>query len=150
MIPVLDIPHNSPPGFAVREASLDPDGIGLGKHFPFEALPDKYSVVLESLGVDRDYQQKGLVFTLVDWGCRQADEQGLEVYLDATPRGLPFYKKHFGFENKVLQIPLRPETFGSYELMTVVRSPKVWSFSDIVDKQLSSHVGVEVVEVGEA
>ncbi|RYO85836.1 hypothetical protein DL766_005801 [Monosporascus sp. MC13-8B] len=107
--------------------------------------------MLEFLGVDREYQQKGLGFTLVDWGCRQADSQGLEVYLDASPKGLPFYKRNFGFEEKkVLQIPLRPETFGSYELMTVVRSPKAWSFSDTVDKQLSSHVGVEVVEVEEA
>ncbi|RYP88857.1 hypothetical protein DL769_000223 [Monosporascus sp. CRB-8-3] len=102
------------------------------------------------LGVHRGYQQKGLGFTLVDWGCRQADSQGLEVYLDATPKGLPFYKRYFGFEEKkVLEIPLRPETFGSYELMAVVRSPKVWSFSNTVDKRLSNRVGVEVMEVVE-
>lgn len=245
MIPVLDITHNSPPGFAVREASLDdvefltrlwysafntshkfwevmtPDdaitrqwwndvwtmGMKAGhavlktfvvedlsrggrlvafsrwnvpqidgsQNIPLPDYPPEWDPeltealwggmpknradimgrrphwMLEFLGVDRDYQQKGLGFTLVDWGCRQADAQGLEVYLDASPRGLPFYKRHFGFEEKkVLQIPLRPETFGSYELMAVVRSPKVWSFSDIVDKQLSSHVGVEVVKVEEA
>lgn len=107
-------------------------------------------VVLEFLGVDKDYQQRGLGFTLVDWGCRQADALGLEVYLDATIKGLPFYKRHFGFEEKkVLSIPPRPASFGTYELVASVRPAKGWHAIDGDAKTLANVVGVEVVEVTE-
>ncbi|KAK7962399.1 uncharacterized protein PG986_003224 [Apiospora aurea] len=80
--------------------------------------------VLEFLGVDQGYQGKGLGFALVDWGCRQADKAGLETYLDATIKGLPFYKKCFGFEErKPLIMPTRHDTYGNYELVASVRLP---------------------------
>ncbi|KAK8008706.1 Acyl-CoA N-acyltransferase [Apiospora marii] len=47
-------------------------------------------MVLEFLGVDQDYQGKGLGFALLDWGCRQAGKAGLEVYLGCHDQGPAF------------------------------------------------------------
>lgn len=107
--------------------------------------------MLEFIGVDKDYQKNGLGFTLVDWGCRQADSLGLEVYLDATLQGLPFYKRYFGFQEvKALKIPSRPDLFGTYELMASVRPAKTGHFlkRDGKPRVKASDCGVvEVVEV---
>lgn len=101
--------------------------------------------MLEFVGVDKDYQEKGLGFTLVNWGCQQADLEGIEVYLDATIKGLPFYKKYFGFQNrKVLSIPPRSETFGEYELMAVVRPATLVTSQD---RSKSGGIQSSVVEL---
>ena len=107
--------------------------------------------MLEFLGVDHEYQQKGLGFALVDWGCRQADALGLEVYLDATIKGLPFYKRHFGFvERRVLKMPRRPYTYGTYELMASVRPAREWRrFLPRDEKPLATSGNMEAVEVVE-
>ncbi|KAI9162983.1 hypothetical protein HJFPF1_04578 [Paramyrothecium foliicola] len=82
------------------------------------------------VGVDSGYQTKGLAGCLLDWVCRQADATGLEVYIDATKAGLPIYKKHFGFkEAQVLVLPKRPDTYGTYEVIAMVRQPKRLSAS---------------------
>lgn len=104
--------------------------------------------MLEFLGVDQAYQRKGLGHVLVDWGCRQADAMGLEVYLDATLAGLPFYTKHFNFENrKVLPIPNRPASFGTYELMAVVRPVKSTFAVDLDKKQAVRSIEVEIGDI---
>ncbi|CAJ2511991.1 Uu.00g076160.m01.CDS01 [Anthostomella pinea] len=104
--------------------------------------------MLEFLGVDPAYQQKGLGFTLVDWGCRQADATGLEVYLDATIKGLPFYKKHFGFqERKALVMPARVDSFGTYELMAGVRPKTLTMRADVEEKHVPTSRVVELVAV---
>ncbi|KAF3927952.1 hypothetical protein ABW20_dc0108665 [Dactylellina cionopaga] len=57
-----------------------------------------------------------------NWVCRQADAANLEVYADATIKGLPLFKKYFGFqERKLLTIPPRPNSFGTYEIMAGMR-----------------------------
>lgn len=79
----------------------------------------------EFLGVEPSYQEKGVASALLEWACRQADITGLEFYLDATVKGLPIYKKYFGFEEmKSLELPIRPSTYGSYEVVSMVRQPK--------------------------
>lgn len=73
------------------------------------------------LGVDQDYQRRGIAYALVEWGCRQADEEGVVTYIDASVKGLPFYQKHFGFKPaKLIEIPDRP-AYGSYVYTTVIR-----------------------------
>ncbi|KFA69663.1 hypothetical protein S40285_10165 [Stachybotrys chlorohalonatus IBT 40285] len=79
----------------------------------------------EFMGVDQAYQTKGLACTMLDWICSQADITGLEIYFDATMEGLPLYKKRYGFkEVRPLNIPKRPETYGTFEVMAMVRAPK--------------------------
>jgi predicted N-acetyltransferase YhbS len=102
--------------------------------------------VLEFLGVDQDYQEKGLGSTLVGWGCQQADAAGLEVYLDATIKGLPFYRNRFGFQDrKMLEIPVRPGSFGTYELTAVVRPAR--ALYPAKTRQVKHTVVTEVVEL---
>ena len=79
----------------------------------------------EFIGIDTQYQSKGLASTFLDWVCRQADEMGLEIYIDATAVGLPIYKSRYGFDEvKSLHMPVRPATYGTYEVVAMVRSPK--------------------------
>ena len=40
-----------------------------------------------------DYQGRGIGKRLLEWGLEQADEMGMEVWIDATDVGLPLYKK---------------------------------------------------------
>ncbi|KAK6522594.1 hypothetical protein TWF281_002032 [Arthrobotrys megalospora] len=78
--------------------------------------------MFEFLGVDKGYQGKGLGYRLMEWGCKQADATGLEVYLDATIQGRPLYNKWFGFQDrKILEFPLRPDGFKEYYMMAMVR-----------------------------
>lgn len=43
---------------------------------------------------------------LMRWGTDQADQQGLETYLDASEKGQPFYKAHHYFQfGKDIDIP---------------------------------------------
>ncbi|KAI1506725.1 acyl-CoA N-acyltransferase [Biscogniauxia marginata] len=101
--------------------------------------------MLEFLGVDQAYQRKGLGFTLVDWGCRKADEAGLEVYLDATIKGLPFYKKYFGFrERQALVMPVRPNTFGTYKLIAVVRPVTQGLILDTKEKHIVECIALDI------
>jgi GNAT superfamily N-acetyltransferase len=53
--------------------------------------------VLELFGVDENYQKQGIGTALILWGIEQADKEGLEVYLDATEKGCPYYTNHHGF-----------------------------------------------------
>ncbi|KAL1311863.1 hypothetical protein AAFC00_001935 [Neodothiora populina] len=77
--------------------------------------------MLEMLGTHEDYQRHGLGSALVKWGCDLADQDGLEVYLDASERGAPVYQKHFAFESRMqINIPDRP-AYGSFVYLSHVR-----------------------------
>jgi predicted N-acetyltransferase YhbS len=49
------------------------------------------------MATDPEYQGKGLGKALVQWGCEQADEEGVPAYTEATAAGRPLYAK-LGFE----------------------------------------------------
>ena len=55
-----------------------------------------FEIVLGILANDPSYQRRGIGSALVKWGCDQADQSGLPVYVDASPEGLSLYQK-FGF-----------------------------------------------------
>lgn len=48
------------------------------------------------LVTDPAHERKGAGKMLLEWGCKKADEQGLDAYLDATPIGRPLYQR-YGF-----------------------------------------------------
>lgn len=77
--------------------------------------------MLELLGTHDDYQRRGLGSAMLEWGCSKADSEGLETYLDASERGRPVYKKHFGFTTeRVIKIPDR-SAYGSFLCLSLVR-----------------------------
>ncbi|KAK8041575.1 hypothetical protein PG994_014582 [Apiospora phragmitis] len=53
---------------------------------------------LELLAVRKSYHGKGLGKHLLSWGLERADKDGLETYLQASPAGVPLYRK-YGFED---------------------------------------------------
>jgi len=73
-------------------------------------------IVFELLGVAKGYWGRGIASALLQWGCEQADKEGLQVYLDASPMGAPLYTKRFGFVRRA-DVPM-PEganfSYGSY------------------------------------
>jgi ribosomal protein S18 acetylase RimI-like enzyme len=52
---------------------------------------------LEIVAADPKYQGKGAGSQLMRWGLEQADAQGAEAYLEASPEAVPLYRK-LGFE----------------------------------------------------
>lgn len=79
--------------------------------------------VLEVLGVDEKYQKTGLGSALIDWGLRQADQDGLETYLDASMAGLPFYLNRGFAIGKVVPLPERVE-YGKFVNTSLIRKPR--------------------------
>ncbi|KAL2005066.1 hypothetical protein VTN00DRAFT_2916 [Thermoascus crustaceus] len=54
---------------------------------------------LDMLAVHPDYQGKGAGSLIVKWGCDRGDQDGVALYIDATPAGARLYEK-FGFEDR--------------------------------------------------
>jgi hypothetical protein len=83
---------------------------------------------LELMGTIDENKRKGAASMLLQWGCDQADREGLECYVDASPDGLPLYER-FGWEKKGEQD--MPGGFGYTEVF-LVRPPKVPSVELVV------------------
>ncbi|KAI3325096.1 hypothetical protein HD806DRAFT_465677 [Xylariaceae sp. AK1471] len=79
----------------------------------------------EFIAIDHAYQNKRLAVIFADWAIRQADSAGLEIYADASEKGLPIWK-HYGFEERgpPIQILGRPGQFETYEVTAIVRPAK--------------------------
>lgn len=45
------------------------------------------------MATDPAYQGKGAGSQLIRWGTKQADEQNVEAYLEASPEAVPLYEK---------------------------------------------------------
>ncbi|PQE05298.1 putative N-acetyltransferase protein [Rutstroemia sp. NJR-2017a BVV2] len=54
---------------------------------------------LELIATHPDWQGKGAAGKLIRWGLERADKEGVECYLEASPRGKEIYE-YFGFEEK--------------------------------------------------
>ncbi|OZJ04495.1 hypothetical protein BZG36_02668 [Bifiguratus adelaidae] len=68
-------------------------------------MGDRTYIVLELLATLPEYQGKGVGSMLLRWGCEQADRDGLQLYLDASPAGKPLYEKHGFLERAKSFIP---------------------------------------------
>ncbi len=55
-----------------------------------------------------DYRRRGVGQQFLDWGMAKADEMGVEMFLDATPIGMPLYKQN-GFV-AIEENVIRPRT----------------------------------------
>ncbi|KAK2764021.1 hypothetical protein FQN54_009640 [Arachnomyces sp. PD_36] len=51
-------------------------------------------LVLNILFTHPNHRRKGAGDLAMEWGIKKADELGIEMWIDATPLGLPLYKKH--------------------------------------------------------
>ncbi|KAI1109879.1 hypothetical protein F5Y14DRAFT_455582 [Nemania sp. NC0429] len=88
----------------------------------------------EFVGIAQGYQDKGLGRAFMDWGLRQADATGLEMYGDATVRGLPVWKKYGFKELGVLYVPGRPGLFDTYKIVPIVWTPGTKETRQIIAK----------------
>jgi len=62
------------------------------------AKPAGQHLTLQLIGVDPVRQGQGIATSLIDFGLREADRQGLPTYLQSTnPRNIPLYQR-FGFK----------------------------------------------------
>ncbi|KAK6519423.1 hypothetical protein TWF281_003257 [Arthrobotrys megalospora] len=85
-----------------------------------EVMGDKPHWMGEFLAIHTSYKNKGLGTMLLDWGCKQADSAGLEIYGDATVGNREFFSRKFGFEDcaaRSFDVPQR--------VVGIVRKPHV-------------------------
>ncbi|KAI1198418.1 acyl-CoA N-acyltransferase [Nemania serpens] len=88
----------------------------------------------EFIGVDQGYQDKHLGHMFMDWGLRQADATGLQIYGDSTIRGLPIWKKYGFKEVGALHVPERPGLFEAYTIVPILWTPGTKETRDIMAK----------------
>ncbi|PQE22350.1 hypothetical protein CJF32_00009343 [Rutstroemia sp. NJR-2017a WRK4] len=70
------------------------------------AMEGKRCLVLQILAIHPSHQGKGIGTRLLQEGLRQADELGLPVWVEASEKGRPLYRK-FGFNDfKTIEIDL--------------------------------------------
>ena len=75
-----------------------------------EILGGKPYILLHMLATRPDYHRRGIGATHLRWGSEQADEMGLPLYLEASPKGRPLYER-YGYE-KVADLPLDVRAHG--------------------------------------
>ncbi|KAI0441942.1 hypothetical protein F4803DRAFT_391674 [Xylaria telfairii] len=77
----------------------------------------------EFIAIDQAHQSTGLALALANWGFRQAIATGLQIYGDASMKGLPVWK-HYGCEEReAIHISGRPGCFETYSVVAIVWSP---------------------------
>ncbi|KAM0745793.1 acyl-CoA N-acyltransferase [Meredithblackwellia eburnea MCA 4105] len=75
---------------------------------------------LEILSIHPDHQRMGVGRVLLQWGLDAADSDGVPVYLDATPAGIPMYNAF----NFVQDAPPIVGLEKRFELLPMRRDPK--------------------------
>ncbi|KAF3923243.1 hypothetical protein ABW21_db0200649 [Orbilia brochopaga] len=88
-----------------------------------EIMGDKVHLLGEFIGTDPAYRRQHLAYMLMDWGCRHEDALNMEGYHIATPTGRPFHQSVGYKDVGVLQMPYRPDTYGTYECTPQLRLP---------------------------
>lgn len=78
---------------------------------------------LQMLGTETGYQKQGIGRCFVEWGCRLADEQGIECYVDASDLGAPVYRSAGFVRKKRIAVPDR-ERYGHIDYESYVRPKK--------------------------
>ena len=73
------------------------------------------------MGVGAEHARKGVGAMLLDYGCKLADRDGIEAYVNASPAARLLYQR-FGFSTRASMTMLEPS--GSYREYFMVRSVK--------------------------
>ena len=63
---------------------------------------------LEILATHPGYRKLGFGSQLIQWGCDEADKEGLECFLNASKVGKPLYEKHGYVEQIEAKDPFGP------------------------------------------
>ncbi|KAF3205916.1 hypothetical protein TWF679_009097 [Orbilia oligospora] len=84
-----------------------------------EAMGNRPHWMGEFLAIRPEYKGQGLGSMLVNWGCKQADAAGLEIYGDTTVENRKFFGRKFGFEDYIsLDMPRKGDG-----VVGIVRKP---------------------------
>ncbi|KAF2711371.1 acyl-CoA N-acyltransferase [Pleomassaria siparia CBS 279.74] len=75
-----------------------------------EVMGTRPHYVLDTLVTLPQHHRRGAGALLVAWGCKKADELGVEAFLEASLMGVPLYKK-FGFV-PVKEVNINAKEFG--------------------------------------
>ena len=73
------------------------------------------------MAVDAKYARQGAGAMLIDYGCKLADRDGLEAYVDASPLAKSLYER-YGFETK--NTTTMPKPFDWYVEAFMIRPKK--------------------------
>lgn len=89
-------------------------------------MRDQAYIFMRLLVVLPPYQGKGIGTRLLRWGLEQADQLGVNVWIDASPAGLGLYKK-LGWE-EVSTLEIRLNEWGGKEgevdlTVSLIREP---------------------------
>lgn len=57
------------------------------------------------LGTIPEYRKLGIAAMLIEWGLKQADEDNLERFVDASDKGRPVYKKYGFLPEEPFEVP---------------------------------------------
>ena len=105
-----DKEYGSPPGMS--EAVVD-DFSGATSEYKEKHLGRKAHVLLYILATRPEHERRGVGAMSLNWGTKKADEMGLPVYLEGSPKGVALYKK-WGFE-VVDELPWDARNHGYHE-----------------------------------
>lgn len=103
---VAPLPPGTPPPPLPEESEWPEDGDPKLAVVFFRELAARHAEImgqrrhwyLEIIVTRGDYQGRGAGGMMMQWGVQEADKDGVESYLDATPEGKPLYER-FGFES---------------------------------------------------
>lgn len=117
-----DEQYGDPPGLATeaRDAFVEPGSELKKKH-----LGRNPHLLLHVLATRAGQERRGVGALSLKWGTDKADELGLPIYLEGSPKGVPLYKK-FDFE-VVDENPWDATRFGYHEPLRhlcMLRRPK--------------------------
>ncbi|KUI70504.1 hypothetical protein VM1G_06025 [Cytospora mali] len=81
-----------------------------------------------------EYRRRGAAGMLLRWGIERADEAGVEIYLEASEAGRPFYRKSGFRELKVMEFDMSQLGYEGVDTHTCMLRPLVhWLLSNWVD-----------------
>ncbi|EME45098.1 hypothetical protein DOTSEDRAFT_70971 [Dothistroma septosporum NZE10] len=105
-----DAEFGAPPGLsaAARDDFADGASVYKKKH-----LGRKPHVLLHILATRPEHERRGVGAMSLAWGTKKADELGLPMYLEGSPKGVGLYKK-WGFE-VVAKLPWDATVHGYHE-----------------------------------
>lgn len=86
-----------------------------------EIMSTRPHYYLEMLGTLPEHQGRGAGSLMMKWGVELADREGMDAYLESSPKGVGVYRK-FGFVEQD-EVTVNVEAYGEYKNLCMVRKP---------------------------